>query len=244
MSRHRSDSLRVDSTTMTFSQEREAHMVRKVLAPALVAAAFALPASATIIDFTGGTVTNLSAGTAITNNDFDYSDVDYYEEGGFRLDFQPNGGSGGFATHVGNYYGVGNDVIHSHWSSGFFGGVDVVEITKIGGGTFDLNFLTLTSNTEFGGGLASGNELAYVQGWFGGNPTGAPVLLPSQDWGFPAVQVAFGADFNAVDSVTVYVENRVDCFGMDDFAIDEVPAPGAASLLVLGGLIAARRRRN
>ncbi|HKY01293.1 MAG TPA: hypothetical protein VJM53_01950, partial [Burkholderiales bacterium] len=97
-----------------------------------------VPASAVVITFTGGTVTRLDSTTQTTNNSVNWNDVDYYEEGGFRLDFLPNSGSAGFATQVGNYYGAGNDVIHGHWATGIFGLLTAIEITKIGGGAFDL----------------------------------------------------------------------------------------------------------
>jgi hypothetical protein len=75
------------------------------IAISLSALCCASPSRAVVIDFTGGTVTRLDASTVNTTNTFDYDNVDYYEEGGFRLDFLPNSGSTGFATHVGSYYG-------------------------------------------------------------------------------------------------------------------------------------------
>ena len=77
-----------------------------------------------------------------------------------------------------------------------------------------------------------------------GNPTGPAVLLPSQDWGFPLVTVPLGTDFDGVDSVQFFVTNPVDCFGMDNFYIDEIPAPSAAGLLSVSGLLLAGRRRR
>lgn len=220
--------------------------VRAPFAAAALLCACGSLASAAVIDFTGGIVTQLDTSTAVTNNTLDYNNVDYYEEDGFRLDFLPNAGSAGFATHVGNYYNVGNDVIHSHWATGDFGGVMTVEITQIGGGTFDMNFFTLTSNTEFGGGFASGNEQAWVRGSVGGVPTGPDILLPFQDWGtLGGYSVVFlPAYFDAVDKVEVFATNAVDCFGMDDFFINEVPAPGTASFGALVGALALRRRRQ
>jgi len=210
------------------------------------------PASAVVVDFTGGTITFLNGTTQITQNSGYWENVDYYEQGGFRLDFKPNSGSGGFSTEVGDYYGAGNDVIHAHWSTGDYGGVTSIEITKVGGGTFDLNYFILTSNTATGGSAASGLERAWLKALDGaGVQIGAAVLLPPEDWGFPATQIFLGSQFNAVTTAVFYVENAVDCFGMDEFYIDE-PAPppvpeGGSTLsllaLALAGL-ALRFRRH
>jgi hypothetical protein len=201
---------------------------RIVLSVASILLCTAIQSKAVVITFTGGTVTRLDATTQTTNNSANWDNVDYYEEGGYHLDFLPNSGSAGFATHVGDYYSAGNDVIHAHWFTGSFGGVVNVEITKIGGGTFDLNYFVLTSNTDRGGSFASGNEQAFIQGFVGGNPTGPAVLLPPEDWGFPATPIYLGNDFNAVDQVVFTVANHVDCFGMDEFYIDQA-APTAST---------------
>jgi hypothetical protein len=221
-------------------------------------------ADATQITFDGGLAYLHSGGPIVTSNiGASTSDVDYYEEDGFRLDFIQAGDPGGpwpaFATHIGNYYNVGNAVIHSHWLSGNDGDVTAVEITKVAAGTFDLNYFILTSNQETPGasGSPTGNELAYIEGFFdlaGTMSSGAPVLLPVEQWGFPATQIYLGANFDAIQLARVYVTNQVNCFGMDEFYIDEdapepfstVPEP---STLVLSGsalaaVVAFRRRRR
>lgn len=212
------------------------------LACALAAGVAASSAQAVLITFTGGTVTRFDATTQTTNNSVVWDNVSYYEESGYRFSFYSN--SGGFSSNIGDYYGAGNDVIHAHWATGDYGGVTLMEITQIAPGTFDLNYFTLTSNTDFGGGPASGNEQTWVQGFVNGNPTGAPVLLPPEDWGFPAVQIGLGPEFDAVDTVRFFVTNAVDCFGMDDFYINEIPAPSTLVAGALFGGLAMRRRRN
>jgi hypothetical protein len=203
----------------------------------------AASADAAVITFTGGTVHLLDGSTETTNNSVTWDGVDYYVEDGFRLDFIPNDGSAGFATNIGNYYGAANDVIHAHWATGNFGGVEQINITREGGGTFDINYFILTSNTDSGGGPASGNERAFIQGFAGGVSTGDPVMLPPENWGFPGVPILLGSEFDEVDEVRFFVENAVDCFGMDEFFIDQ-PAPGdpvpePSMLLLTSGALAA-----
>lgn len=207
--------------------------------------AMASAAQAVVIDFTGGTATMLDASTGVTNNAASFTGVDYYEENGFRLDFIPDTGSAGFATAVGDYYAAGNDVIHTHWATGSFGGVTQVDITKIGGGTFDLNYFILTSNTDLGGGPASGFESAWIK-----NNLGYEQKLPVENWGFPATQIFLGSQFDTVTTVSFFVKNSVDCFGMDEFYINEAAPPSVpdggttASLfgLALLGMAAVRRK--
>lgn len=213
--------------------------IRWFLALALMV--LAARSQAAVITFTGGNVVRLAGPNQTTNNSVTWDNVNYYEEDGFRLDFVPDAGSTGFATHVGDYYGALNDVIHAHWATGHFGGVTGIEISKIGGGTFDLNYFILTSNTQVGGGLATGLEQAWVEGFNSNVSTGPAVLLPPENWGFPATQIFLGAAFNNVDLVKFYVTNPVDCFGMDEFYIDEPPPPPfpEPSSFVLGSMLGA-----
>lgn len=227
--------------------------LRISVAAALLGLIATVPSHAVVITFTGGTATFHGGGTGVTSNGPLYSNVDYYEESGFRYNFLPNVLTPS-SSYVGVYYGgVANDVIHAHWDAGDFGQVTLMEITKIGGGTFDLNYFVLTSNTHTGGGAASGTEQTWVEGFVGGVSTGTAVLLPPENWGFPAVPVFLGSAFDAVDTVRFFVTSAVDCFGMDEFFIDE-PAPGGEvpepmSLAIWGamgaagvGLVAYRKR--
>lgn len=184
-------------------------------------------AHAVIIDFTGGSVSNAYA--------------NHYEENGFQIDVIGDSGA-----YFGDYYSAANDVIHAHWGTGDFGSVVEIIISKIGGGTFDLNYFILTSNTDTGGGAASGAEKAFIK-----NNNGHDMLLPVEDWGFPATQIYMGAEYDNITSFSFYVNDAVDCFGMDEFYIDEEapPPPGVpdsgSSILLLGlgliGLVGGRR---
>jgi len=211
----------------------------------------------TVIDFTGGTVTHWDASTGTTNNSAVFQSVDYYTEGGFKLDFIDPVQTTAFTSIVGDYYGAGNDVIHGHWATGVpkYGDLTAIEITKVGGGTFDLNYFILTSNTDTGGAAASGNEQTWIRGWLAGNPTGPAQLLPPDNWGFAGLnpQIFLGSAFDVVDLVQFTVTNTVDCFGMDEFYINE-PAPPVIpepSTLIIWSLLASlgiglawwRRRR-
>jgi hypothetical protein len=208
---------------------------------ALLLAAFAMPAQATQIKFTGGTVYRHSAPTGVTtNNIVTWDNVDYYEEGGFKLDFIGNDGTLPFAAHIGNYYGAGNDVIHGHWATGDFGDLTMIKVTKIDGTAFDLNYFILTSNTDTGGAPASGSEIANIHASLDGSTVSYTQALVPEDWGFPATQIFLDANFDGIKAFWFTVANAVDCFGMDEFYIDEeappptTPEPTTLVLLGLG----------
>jgi hypothetical protein len=189
--------------------------------------AMAPAARAAVIDFTGGTVNG--------------SYATHYEENGFQVDV--TGSSGAF---FGNYYGGSNNVIHAHWALGGIGNVTEIKVTKIGGGTFDLNYFILASNTDTGGGVANGTELAWIK-----NNNGFDQLLPIENWGLlTTTQIFLDSNWDAISSFSFYVTSDVDCFGMDEFYIDEAAPPRVpdtgATLSLLGlamvGLVAARRK--
>ena len=200
-------------------------------------------APAAVVTFTGGTVYKSDGSTAVTDNNVGYYGVDYYVENGFKFDYI--GGTGG---SIGNYYSAGNDVIHAHWG---VGEMTSIEITKNSGGTFDFNYFVLTSNTLSPGGAATGQEDVHVQAWLNGSQVGSDFILPPENWGFPAVDVFFGSNFDSVDKIVITsTHTSFSCFGMDSFYIDQaapvspsVPEPSSLSLLALGlgGLVALRR---
>lgn len=206
-----------------------------------------------MITFSGGTVvyneffdwqTNqtVPGGTTTTTDNSIYRNVQTYVESGFVFEYV--GGTGG---SLGNYYGEGNAVIHAHFGTGEMNGI---EIYKQGGGTFDFNYLLLTSNTLDPGDAATGFEDVHIRGWFNGSQVGIDVIAPPEDFNFPATAVYFGSDFDMVDRVTITsTHTSASCYGMDSFYIDQaapaIPEPTAVSLVTLGvGVFLLRRKRR
>ncbi len=212
---------------------------------------------AVVIDFEGGTATLMNGSSVTTTDTAEYWNVDYYVEGGFKLDFIGNTGNvsdpfDAFSAIVGDYYDSGNSVIHGHWDPGNYGYLTEIMVTKLDGTAFDLNYFILTSNTEYGGQPATGRERAYIHAW---DDTGITYsqLLPSDDWGWfgSNPQIFLGSEFDNVKAFSFTVANKVDCFGMDEFYINE-PAPpsvpdGGATLVLLtlamAGLAGIKRRK-
>jgi hypothetical protein len=206
----------------------------RFLAGLMLALGVAAGANATVITFTGGTV---SGGGSI------------YEEAGFRV--QAIGGSATF----GDYYGVGNNVVHGHWLDGCCGVMTKLVVSKIDGTAFDVNYFVLTSNTNTGGAPADGTEKTYIHASGDGVSDDYSQLLPPENWGFPAQSIFLGSQFDNVKAFWFTQNSGVDCFGMDSFFIDQVapelppgsvPEPGSLALIGLAmiGMGAFARRRK
>ncbi len=202
-------------------------------------------AHAVVIDFTGG-IAYLSTGATVTPTDTMtsyYSNVDYYIEDGVKIDF-----IGGVGI-IGPYYDtfghqeINNSVIHAHWNV-----LGSIRFSMVDGTNFDLNYMDLSSNTETGGGAASGNELSYVT-----NDNGDFLLLPSSDWGIDylsnGVTLGDGIErlwmddnFDDIAYFDVTSQNAY-CFGLDNFYINEEappidPVPEPSTFVLLGSGLA------
>lgn len=206
----------------------------------------------TVIDFTGGTVTQFAPDLGgVTNNANQFDNTDFYVENGMLFDFiGPSGDP--FSYHLGDYYGVGNDVIHGHWADGPFGDMSSIRVNKLDNSAFDLNYFIVTTNTINGGGAAGGGEVAFINALADGTNVSATLPIGPDDWGFfgPNTQYFLPASFDNIKAFTItrLVGSTVG-FGMDEFFIDEpppvVPEPATLTLAALGllGIGFSRRRR-
>ncbi len=191
---------------------------------------------AAVVTFTGGNAIlvdgienpTTNPNISVTDGNETYEGVSSYQEGGVILDYISPTEDWSFQT-VGNYYEDGNDVIHGHWSS-----LSSIEIYREDDVAFDLQFFSLTSNTEIGGGPSTGNENIAIQGFLQGEAVTQLFSLGSEDWGGEFQDVFLPAEFNNVDKVVIkdlgqWQEgtwcadcNSAFCFGMDNFVFHEV----------------------
>ena len=222
---------------------------------ALLTATTFISAFADIVTFTAGTVYMADDTTAITDGTQLYGNVSSYQEGDFYLQYNsPSLDS----QYIGTYYDQGNDVIHGHWD----GGLDSIEIARNDNGLFTLKYFSLTSNTEIGGGAATGNENIFIQGFTNGVAITDSYRIPSDDWGGTFNDVILPNTFTNVDKVLISGEGAY-CFGMDSFAFNEasfeelltgnvvelnpvVPEPATVGLIgvAAGTLMLTRKRRG
>lgn len=216
----------------------------KILAAALLACGLATSAQASPITFTGGTATQNNGSTGVTNNAINWDDVQSYEEAGFRFTFI--GTDSAFSSNVGDFYEVGNDVLQGHWATGNFGYLTQIRLTRADGGAFSLGGFDIVSNTDTGGGPASGNEQVYVHASADGTSDDFAQLLPSEDSDFPATPFALGSPFSNVRAIWFDVTGASDSFAIDNLQANNVPEPGSLALLGMGafGLWATRRRNR
>jgi len=199
------------------------HLIRVPLFAAVFFVCFATFATAAVITFSGGQATLDDASVVTTDDSTLYSNVDYYEEAGFVFDFIETTGE------VGNYYDMAlcggasaGAVIHWHPADGY-----TIRIRRADDQPFDFNGLSITSNTEAGGGAATGNEVTVAT-----TSNGDSVTLPPSDWGVDflstcdpgdgVINYTFGPEFENVTYVDIS-STDVFCFGMDEFYIDEEP---------------------
>lgn len=178
-----------------------------------------------VVDFTGGTATLSDSTTVTPNNNACWFNVDYYVEDGLKFDFIGDIGT------IGTYEYANNDTLHGHWATGDFGSLTGILVTPLDGNPFSLLWFDLVTNTDTGGGAASGNERTWLTA-----SNGYSKLLPPEDWGGTVTRIDLFANCLNVTWISFTVTNPVDCFGMDNFVTD-IPEPATLLLLGLGGLL-------
>jgi len=196
-----------------------------LLLPLIALSSFA---EAAIVTFTGGTAISPDGTEIVTDANSYNSNIVSYQEGTVILNYVSPVDDYSFQT-VGNYYGAGDDVIHGHWTA-----ISAIEISRENNVPFDLQFFHMTSNTEIGGGAATGSEIVAIQGWLEGVAVTEEYMLPSDDWGGEYQDVFLPSSFDNVDKVVirdlaqwetgewVQADFSAFCYGMDNFVFDEV----------------------
>ena len=187
---------------------------------------------AAIVTFTGGTGYLESGDTIITTTTSQNYGVISYQEQSVILEYVSPTEDWSFQT-VGDYYDMGNDVIHGHWTA-----VSAIEISLQNNNPFDLQYFQITSNTSVGGQPATNEENIGIQGYLNGSSVTEIYALPSVDWGAASTRDVFlPSSFNNVDKVVIFDRgvsathtgnsscpecgNSGFCFGMDNFVFDE-----------------------
>lgn len=213
--------------------------------------------NATVIDFTGGDVTQNNGGVGITNNSAVFDNVASYVENGFKFELFFTGLPAPFSSLIGDYYSTGNDVIHWHWLEGPFGEVNEVKISKVDGTTFDLGGFRVSTNTSIGGGASTGTEQVSI------NTSKALGIfnIASDDWGLgagPDPLISIAASNMLFDDISWFSftnDNNSTAVGMglDNFFLDEagdpngtdptaVPEPSTIAIFALSIMGLASRR--
>lgn len=221
-------------------------------------------ASAQVIDFVGGDGVRPNDSIFVPADNSPYESVKAYTESGVSMVMEPVDAT----LLLGDYYGVTESVIHGHWPYGG-GTMTGIRFALESGDPFDLNYYVLTSNTQTGGGAATGNEMTYIVASQDGSTESFRALLPPEDWGINDgyTEVYLGSEFDGIRAFWFETEGDTYCFGMDKFYINtEAPPPTTddpviigeqatpvpvlstwalglmAAVLVMGGILFARRR--
>lgn len=205
---------------------------------ALFTASLALAQSGVIVSFNSGAGVQADSTVVdpIDGASTQYSFVSY-SEGGVDMMVTPSGAT----VSVGNYYGVGDGVVHGHWIEEG-GNMETLRFELASGEPFDLNYYRLTSNTEIGGGPATGNEDTYIIASVDGTTESFRQKLPSEDWGTVGGggdgafrEIYLGPEFDGIRAFWFDSEGGTFCFGMDEFYVNlAAPTPITDDPIVVG----------
>lgn len=222
--------------------------------------AFTNVCQATLMDFTGGTITeNDGVTTHVSDSLTSFQNVSSYIQDGFKVQFIFSGTPSSFASIVGNYYNTSNDVAHWHWDDGIFGEVTEVIISKVDNSTFDLGGFQVTTNTANGGGSSDGFESVAINS----SKMANLFTVDSDDWGLgngtdPLITIDPLNDFFKGITWFSFTNNSSSSsvgMGIDNIFLDEagdpngfdpttVSSPATMSLLFLGLAGMFYRRKN
>jgi|GEM_PF-6448899 len=174
-----------------------------------------------------------------------------YALGLFSAEVRVTGGAIGELNSQGRLANVSGGtlgIVTANSNTDASGGVLGSSIVNITGGTFtsQVNALNDGILNLYGGNVFAASLRALEGGTLNIYGTGLSALLTNPSTGGSSLYTLSGllSDGSSLDGIQLFVRNNGVTYGNSRFNLINIPTPGAAAVLALGGVLATRRRRG